>query len=119
MADSAMMRAAIATLPRPGRTQGRGARVIGIVSALIWASPLLVSAVRIFRMLLIPQRAAACDRRNRSEVVSRGRGVYRPFERPCIPWIVAGLCSLPVRNDKVADKQQNSYSPNKRPDCDD
>src|SRR5260370_8019476 len=92
---------------------------MGIASALIWATPLLVSAVRIFRMLEIPQRPAACDSRNRSEVVSRGRRTYRPFESPCIPWIISDLSPPPVRNDKVADKQENRYSLNKRSDCDD
>ena len=55
--------------------------MIGIVSVLIWASPLLVSAVRIFRVLSIPQRAAALNDRKCRKVVSRGRRTYRPFER--------------------------------------
>src|SRR5262245_321728 len=81
--------------------------------------PLLVLAIRIFRMLQIPQWAAACDYRNRSEVVSSGRSTNSPFERPCIPWIVAGLCSLPVGNDKVIHKHQNRCCLNECPDCDD
>src|SRR5437867_8353278 len=88
MADSAMMRAAIPTVPRYGRLHASGVSTAGVVIAfvaLIALSRSLVAAVRVFRMLPIPQRPAAGDCRDGSKVVCRRRGAYGPFESPCVP----------------------------------
>src|SRR5262249_32759830 len=42
-----------------------------------------------------------------------------PFERPGVPWIVAGFRALPVGNDQVVDKQQNRCRLNECSDGDD
>src|ERR1700733_10038654 len=80
-----------------------GSRGLSDWNCAHFGNSLLVSAVRIFRMFQIPQRAPACDYRNSSEVVGRGLRGYRPFESPCIPWIVSGPGSLPIRNDEVVE----------------
>src|SRR5215813_13253887 len=110
MADSAMMRAAIPTVPRYGRLHPSGVSRAGVVIAsvaLIARSLSLVAAVRVFRMLQIPQRPAAGDCRDRRKVVCRRWGAYGPFESPCVPGIIPCNVSLPIRNDEVCDKHEN------------
>src|SRR5262247_3430941 len=104
MADSAMMRAAIPTVPRYGRLHPAGVSRAGVVIAfvaLIARSLSLVAAVRIFRMLQIPQRPATADCRDGRKVVCRRWGAYRPFESPCVPGIIPCNLSLPIRNEEV------------------
>src|SRR6266699_4917644 len=81
--------------------------------------PSLIAAVRVFRMLEIPQWTAAGDCWNRSEVVYGRRGAYGPFEIPCVPRIITGLRSFPIRNDKVGYKHQNGNALDKCADRDD
>src|SRR5215831_331262 len=110
MADSAMMRAAIPTVPRYGRLHPSGVSRAGVVIAvvaLIARSFSFVAAVRIFRMLQIPQRPAAGDCWYGCKVVCGWRGAYGPFESPCVPGIIPCKSSLPKRNDKVRYKHEN------------
>ena len=86
--DSHADHAAVGQRPQAGAAAMRAVR-----SLRRWLSslaPSLVAAVRIFRMLQIPQRPPARDHRNRREVVGRRRRARRPFERPGVPRIVAG-----------------------------
>src|SRR6266581_8049115 len=123
MADSAMMRAAIPTVPRYGRLHPSGVSRAGVVIAfvpLIAPAPFsLVAAVRVFRMLEIPQRPPAGDSRDGSKVVRRRRGAYGPFESPCVPGIIPRPLSLPIRNDEVRYKHQNGDALNECADRDD
>ena len=58
-------------------------------------------------MFQIPQRPSARDRWDRREVVRRRRRTGGPFQRPCVPGIVARHGALEIRNDQVADKNQD------------
>src|SRR6266404_1749751 len=71
-------------------------------------SLLLIAAVRVFRMLAIPQWPAATYRWNRSKVVGRCRRAHRPFEGPGIPGIVPRFRSPEIRKNKIGYKYQNS-----------
>src|SRR5262249_50962165 len=120
MADSAMISAAIPTVPRYGRLHPSGVSSAGVVIAsvaLIARSLFLkhsfVAAVRIFRMLQIPQWPTARDYRDGRKVVCRRRGAYGPLESPCVPGIIPCKSSLPVRNDEVRYKHQNCDALNK------
>src|SRR5262245_65613362 len=108
MADSAMMRQAMPTLPREGRVHATSGRsvgsTIGAAKVLIRSLRLLVAAIRIFRMLQIPQRPTTRDGWDFGKVVGRRRRTDRPFERPRVPGIVAGFLALPVRDDQIPDE---------------
>src|SRR5262245_2916857 len=122
MADSAIMREAIPTVPRYGRLHPSGVSRAGVVIAsvaLIARSLSVVAAVRVFRMLQIPQRPAAGDCRDRSKVVCRRWGAYGPFESPCVPGIIPCKSSLPIRNDEVRYKHQDGDALNECADRDD
>src|ERR1700722_4366964 len=79
----------------------------------------LIAAIRIFGMLQIPQGSAALDGRNGREVIRRGRGTDRPFQGPCVPWIIAGLFSLEIRNDEICNEHKNCDCLNERADRND
>src|SRR5580692_4029201 len=81
-------------------------------------SPSLITAIWIFRMLQVPQGAAACHCRNRRKVIGRGRRRCGPFQRPCVPRVVTGPGSLEIRNDEVGNEQENCEGLNERADCD-
>src|SRR6202030_4358515 len=81
-----------------------------------WSIPSLIAAVRIFWVLQVPQRSAARNSGDRSEVIFGGRRTYRPLQSPGIPGIVSGFCSLEVRNDQVQDKHQGGDSLDERTD---
>src|SRR5262249_42460762 len=122
MADSAMMRAAIPTVPRYGRLHPSGVSRAGVVIAfvaLIARSLLLVAAVRIFRMLQIPQRPSAGECRDVRKVVCGRWGAYAPFESPCIPGIIPCNVSLPIRNEEVRYKHQDRNALSECADRDD
>src|SRR5580704_13021323 len=68
---------------------------------------LLIAAVRVFRMLAIPQWPPAAYRWNRSKVVGRWRRSDRPFEGPGVPWIVPRFRSPEIRKNKIGYKYQN------------
>src|SRR3954471_299476 len=87
-------------------------------TALITRSS-LVTAIGIFRMFQIPQRAPAGDARNGWEVVSRRWRTDGPFERPAVPWILAGPGALPVGDDQVCDEHQDADGLDERADRDD
>src|SRR5262245_7447622 len=100
-----MMNDTMPTTPRWGcdHTAGAAAALIGsrsAVMALITRSS-LVAAVRIFRMLQVPERPPARDRRHGREVVGGRRRAHRPFERPGIPRISSRSGAFPVRNDQI------------------
>src|SRR5215510_2863370 len=107
MADSAMMRAAIPTVPRYGRLYLSGVSRAGVAIEFAALIASIVSAVRIFRMLQIPQRSAAGDCRDGRKVVCRRWGAYGPFESPSVPGIILCNVFLPIRNDEVCDKHEN------------
>src|SRR5262249_12159378 len=107
MADSAMMKAAIPTVPRYGRLHPSGVSRAGVAIEFAALIASFVSAVRIFRMLQIPQRPAAGDCRDGRKVVCRRWGACGPFESPCIPGIIPCRSALPIRNDEVRYKHQN------------
>src|SRR5262249_38748517 len=56
--------------------------------------PSLIAAVRIFRMLQIPQWPAACDYGDGRKIIRGRRGGNRPFESPRVPRIVPRLGAL-------------------------
>src|SRR5262245_50639593 len=112
MADSAMMREAIPTVPRYGRLHPSGVSKAGVVIEFVALIALLVAAVRIFRMLQIPQRPSAGHCRNGCKVVRGWWGAYRPLESPCVPGIIPRNISLPIRNDEVRYKHQNGNALN-------
>src|SRR5262245_13107723 len=122
MADSAMMRAAIPTFPRYGRLHLSGVSRAGVVIAfvaLIARFPYsLVAAVRIFRMLQVPQGPAAGDCWDGRKVVCRRWGACGPFESPCVPRIIPCKSSLPIRNDEIRYEHQNGNALNECADRD-
>src|SRR5262245_35018329 len=121
MDDSAMMRAAIPTVPRYGRLHPSGVSSAGVAIefvALIARSLSLVAAVRVFRMLQIPHRPAAGDGRDGRKVVCRRWRAYGPFESPCVPGIIPCKSSLPIRNDEVRYKHQDGDALNECADRD-
>src|SRR5262245_38999196 len=110
MADSAMMRAAIPTVPRYGRLQPSGVSRAGVVIASVALTARYLShvaAVRICRMLQIPQWPATGDCRDGRKVVCRRCVAYRTFESPCVPGIIPCESALPIRNNDVRDKHQD------------
>src|SRR5215468_9659087 len=118
MADSPMMRAAIPTVPRYGRLHPSGVSRAGVAIEFAALIASLVSAVRIFRMLQIPQRPAAGDCRDGRKVVCRRWGAYGPFESPCVPGIIPCNVSLPIRNKEVRYKHQDGDALNECADRD-
>src|ERR1700731_3711739 len=82
-------------------------------------SPSLIATIGIFRMLLVPERAAARDCRNRRKVIWSGRRTDGPFQRPRVPGIVTGFIALEIRNDEVGSEDQNRKRLNKRADGND
>src|SRR5438270_6505141 len=111
MADSAVIRQAMATMPREGSYHSASVFVccsgtVAIVSS-INRMRLLECRIRIFRMLQIPQRAAARHLRLDGEVVRgrrRGRG---PFEGPRIPGVGTGLLAAEEGVHQVVDEYEN------------
>src|ERR1700756_1787695 len=81
-------------------------------------SPSLIAAIGIFRMLQIPQRSTARNRGNGHKVVRRRRRTDGPFQRPCIPRIIARLHSFEIRNDQVCYKYKDRNRLNKCTDRD-
>src|ERR1051326_1260687 len=106
MADSAIIRLAMATLPRYGSFQALVVSGNGMVNALIVLVS-LVRAVRIFGMLQVPEWPAAGDHRDGRKVIGRRRRCYRPFQRPCVPRIVPRLIALPIGADEVPHENEN------------
>src|SRR5271154_331492 len=100
IADSAMMRPAIAIFPRDGRSQAAAGFGHEVATAFI-AVRSLIAAIGIFRMLQVPQGAAALDCRNDRKVVRGRRRTDAPFQRPCVPGIVTGSGSLEIGNYEV------------------
>src|SRR5262250_1165297 len=118
MADSAMMREVIPTVPRYGRRHPSGVSRAGVGIEVVALIGSLVAAVRVFRMLQIPQRPAAGDCRDGRKVVCRRWGAYGPFESPCVPGIIPCNVSLPIRNDEVRYKHQDGDALNECADRD-
>src|ERR1700685_1488585 len=79
----------------------------------------LIAAIGVFRMLQVPQGAAARDCRNRRKVIRWGRRADRPFQCPCIPRVVTGSGSLEIRNDEGRNEHENRERLNERADSDD
>src|ERR1700693_5558334 len=96
-----MMRPAIATFPRDGRSHAGAVFGNEVVTALIMISPSLIAAVGIFGMLQVPQWTATRHCRNRCKVIRRRRGTDRPFQCPRVPRVVTGTDSLEIRNYEV------------------
>src|SRR5262245_38887463 len=119
MADSPMMRAAIPTVPRYGRLHPSGVSRAGVAIEFATLIASLVSAVRIFRMLQIPQRPAAGDCRDGRKVVCRRWRAYGPLESPCIPGVVPCKSPFPIRNNEVRHKHQYGDALNECADGDD
>src|SRR5580692_7066155 len=82
-------------------------------------SPSLIATIGVFRMLQVPQGAAARNRRNGGKVISWRRRTDGPFQCPCIPGIVTGPGSLDIRNYEVCQEHENCECLNKRTDSDD
>src|SRR5215831_12355084 len=78
-----------------------------------------VAAVRIFRMLQIPQWPAAGDCRDGCKVVCRWWRADGPFESPCVPGIIPCKSPLPIRNNEVRYKHQDGDALNQCADGDD
>src|SRR5580704_15571760 len=116
IAVSAAIRQYMATGPRAGRLQRISLSGTVVDAALI---ELLVPPVWIFRMLQVPQRAAALDLRGDREVVRRRRRIGGPFERPRIPGIAPGERTTEVRPQQVADKNQDAGGLKEHTDCHD
>src|ERR1039458_2271312 len=107
MADSAVMRQAMPTMPRDGSTQG-SVVVCGMTAAVLKTVrlQLFVMAVGVEGMLQVPERATALDGWGCGEVVLRRRRGGGPLQRPRIPGIGAGDGAFEVGPDHVVDKQQ-------------
>src|SRR5208282_6403013 len=88
-------------------------------AAIMRCSGSLVLPVRVFRMFQVPQRASAADDRGHREVVFgwwRSRG---PFERPCIPGIIAGRVAGTERSQNVDYQYEHGDALHERSDrCD-
>src|ERR1700722_20921994 len=82
-------------------------------------SPSLIAAIGIYRMLQVPQRASARDRRNGRKVIRRWRRTDGPFQRPRVPGIVTGSGSLEIRDDETCNEQENCDCLDERPDRND
>src|SRR4051812_37583408 len=120
MADSATMRPAMPTRPRSGRfhvSNSSTAEAALMFVAIVPTS--FVTAVRIFRMLQVPERPAALDDGDRRKVVRRRRRGDRPFERPRVPRIVAGLRALSIGNQQVDNEYGDGDRLDDGPDRDD
>src|SRR5580704_11078682 len=113
-----MMRPAIATFPRDGSCQPVVVFGNEVVTALIMISPSLIAAIGIFRMLQVPQGAAARDGRNGRKVIRRGRRTGGPFQCPRVPRVVTGPVSLEIGNYEVCYKHENRDRLNERADAD-
>src|SRR6185369_7086404 len=77
-----------------------------IIESILPGTRFLVLPVGILRMLQIPKRTTTADNRNILKVVNRRRRSRGPFERPCIPRIVAGQLALLHRANDVDDKKK-------------
>src|SRR5262245_3129727 len=119
MADSAMMREVIPTVPRYGRLHPSGVSRAGVGIEFVALIGSLVAAVRVFRMLQIPQRPATGDCRDGRKVVGRRWGAYGPFESPCVPGIIPCKSPFPIRNNEVRYKHQDGDALNECADGDD
>src|SRR5216684_3189923 len=82
-------------------------------------SPSLIAAIGVFRMLQVPQGAAARDRRNGRKVIRRWWRTDGPFQCPCVPRVVTGPGSLEIRNYEVCYEHENRDCLNERADSDD
>src|SRR5262249_25169369 len=101
--------------------QSPGSKAKGKDASLIIDSspsllPSLVLPIRIFRMFQVPKRTTTAHGWNRREVVVRRRRRRRPFERPRVPWIVAGQFTLPDRAEKIDGEQKNGGGLKERSD---
>src|ERR1700733_15653562 len=76
----------------------------------------LIVAIRIVRMLRVPERAAARHRRKRRKVIGWRRRRCGPFQCPCVPGIVTGSGALEIRNDEVRNEHENCECLDKRAD---
>src|SRR5271170_5868746 len=77
---------------------------------------LVISPIRVFRMLQVPQGTAAVDHWFNGEVVFRRRGRCRPFQRPGIPRIISSFCPAKVRRGQVVGEEENCDALNKAAD---
>src|ERR1700688_3135958 len=66
--------------------------------------------VRIARMLQVPERTAALDCRDGSEVIRRRRGKSAPFDGPGVTRIAARSFSLEVGPQKIGDENYRAQS---------
>src|SRR5207245_11464055 len=78
--------------------------------AFIAVSPLFVIPVRISRMLKVPERATALDRRDGIEVVCRRRGIRGPLECAGIPRIATSGIAPEIGPEQVSQEDQNPGS---------
>src|SRR4051812_41103948 len=123
MADSAVIRHHIPTLPRLLAASGISLGGTVIVAAAnkfsfccrvmqlhsgIASNRLFVFPIRIFRMLLVPQRPAALHHRKFGEVVLGWRRSRMPLERPRVPRVGAGCRSPVMSPQQVDDPEQNA-----------
>src|SRR6202035_642878 len=79
----------------------------------------LIAAIGVFRMLQVPQGAAARDRRNGCKVIRRGRRTDGPFQCPRVPRVVTGSLSLEIGNYEVCQEHENRECLNERADSND
>src|SRR6266850_3138541 len=100
---SAMIRQTMPTRPFDGSDQSAfsGARV-----AVAVLMGLLVLPVGVGGMFEVPEWTGAFDDRRFGKVVFRWRRPGRPFERPCIPGVVARRFSFGQRPDNVPNEDQ-------------
>src|ERR1700752_4223863 len=107
---SVRIRQTMSTFRLDGSFQALASKVRGKDASLIiglfsFAPGSLVLPIRVFRMFQIPYRTATANGRRRCEVIIRGRRAGGPFDRPCVPRIIARQFSFLGRTNNVDGKQ--------------
>src|ERR1041384_4340277 len=108
MALSAMMRQLMPTTPLDGARPESGSKEAVSVAAFMACSFLSFEfPIRIRRVLDVPERPAAFNRWDLSEIVFRRRRACGPFQRPSIPGIVSGRPSFARGSEKVEHEDED------------
>ena len=74
---------------RFGKNEGEDPSLVVIREEITASAILAYNRVRPVGISQVPERSATADRRQRDKVFMRRRRSGRPFERPCVPGVIA------------------------------